>query len=408
MNAAQIQLINFLSAAIHDERLDIDQVKKINFKSIIDEAEAHNIKGLVYSAINKNNISKYIDKEQLEQWKKETFFTAVYQIQHIKQISHVLEIFNKEKIPVIVLKGLVIRDIYPKPELRTMCDADILVHKEDLDKVKKQLLKLGYIEYGITKAHIVFEHIKYPPIEVHWFLTYEDFFKKNVLCENEIWKKTMKVKVGGTEALSLSFEDIAVHLCLHMAIHSASSGFGVRQLCDLVLLVEKKGDLIDWSSFVNKIREYGIDKFTMAIFTICRILFNMTVPEELNSIKLVKRELLNLLIDDIFESGVHGNRTLSKMFSNKMAYNSHDKVGNNSWGILKRFIMFVFPPINKLSDRYAYAKKYIILLPIAWIHHFFSGVFSKEYSFFSKIKFLVSTVHISKKRNKILKGLELI
>lgn len=408
MKNLQIQIINFLNAAIHNKNIDINQLKKINWKLVTDEAEAHNVKGLIYSSINKNNISKYIEKEDLEQWKKETFFTAIYQMNHIKQLSHVLEKFNKEKIPVIVLKGLVIRNLYPKPELRTMCDADILVHKEDLNDVKKLLLDIGYIENGSTKSHIVFEHRKHPQIEVHWTLINEDYFKGKGIMEDRLWERTIKVKVGATETLSLSYEDLAVHLCIHMAVHSASSGFGVRQLCDLVLLVEKKGHLINWTSFSDKIRECGIYKFTRAIFSICEMLFKMIIPEELNNILAPEKELLDLLIDDIFASGVHGNRSLSKMISYQLAYDSNDTKGNHSLVLLNRFRMFLFPPINKLSDRYAYAKRHIILVPIAWIHHFFSGVFNKEYSFFSKIKFLVSTVHISKKRNKILKGLELI
>lgn len=90
MNITQIQLITFLSSAIRDEKIQVDSKVKIKWKSIIDEANAHNVKGLLYSAVNKNKDLKYLKKENLEQWKKDTFFTAVYQIQHIKQISNVL------------------------------------------------------------------------------------------------------------------------------------------------------------------------------------------------------------------------------------------------------------------------------------------------------------------------------
>lgn len=408
MNNTQIQLVNFMSAAIYDERIEVESVEKIKWKSIIDESQAHNVKGLLYSAIKRSKHLKYIEKEDLEQWKKDTFYTGIYQIQHIKQISNVLKIFNKEKIPVIVLKGLVIRELYPKPELRTMCDADILVHKEDLNKVKKILLEVGYSEGGVTKAHIVYEHTNYPPIEVHWTITYEEFFKGEVLLENEIWENAMKVKVGDSEALSLSLNDLAVHLCIHMAIHIAIGGFGIRQLCDLVLLVEKKGHLIDWSSFLNKIEACGVEKFTMAIFQTCSQLFNMKIPREFKNINIVEKELLEPLINDIFSSGVHGNRNLSRMFSNKLAYNSHDSEENNNLGILKRFILFLFPPVNNLSDKYAYAKKYIILTPVAWTHHLLCGIFNREYSFFSKIKFFLSTIFISRRRNKLLQWLDLI
>lgn len=407
MNITQIQLIQLLSAVIHERKVEIDSTEKIKWKSIIEEAEAHNVKGLLYSAINKSEYLKYVEKESLEQWKRYTLFSGVSQIEHIRQISKVLKVFNKENIPLIVLKGLVVREFYPKPELRTMTDADVLVKKEDLDRIKKILKDLGYIESGATEAHIVFEHEAHYAIEVHWTLTDRGYFKGQPVFENQIWENTMKVKVGDSEALSLSFEDLAVHLCIHMAVHSVSSGFGIRQLCDLVLLVEIKGHLIDWSSFLNKIKKCEIEKFTMSIFSVCRQLFNMTIPQELNNIKLVEKELLKLLIKDIFSSGVYGERSLSRMFGAYLYNNYPNLDSHNSVGIVKGFIMLLFPSKNKLSDRYSYAKKNIILLPIAWIHHFVRGIFNEEYSFLSKIKFLVSTVYTSKRKNKLLHQLEL-
>lgn len=411
MNSTQIQLINFLSAAIKGERIEVDSMEKINWKSIIEEAEAHNVKGLLYLAIYKSKYIKYIEKESLEKLKRDTFLTAVYQMEHIKQISNVLNMFNEEKVPVIVLKGLVIRDLYPKPELRTMGDADILVHKKDLNKVKKLLLELGYIEKESSKSHpfhAVFEHSKYPSIEVHRALGNKNRFKGEPIFENGIWQRAIKVKVGNSEALSLSFEDLAVHLCNHMARHSIRSGFGIRQLCDLVLLVEKKGDLIDWSSFINKIRAGRIEKFAMSIFSICRKLFNMTIPQELNSLELDDKERLDLLINDIFSSGVHGRRSLLKSFSCQLACKSQNINSNNYLGTFKRFRMLLFPSIDELSDRYAYAKKHNILMPIAWNHRFLCEIFNKEHSFYDKIKVLVAAAYISKKRNKLLKWLELI
>jgi hypothetical protein len=407
MNITEIQLVQLLLSAIHEGKKEIDSTQIIKWKSIIAEAEAHNVKGLLYSAINKSEYLKYVEKESLEQWKRDTLFTGISQIEHIRQISKVLKVFNKENISVIALKGLVVRNFYPNPELRTMSDADVLVKREDLNRVKKLLNDLGYIEAETTEAHIVFEHAGHYDIEVHWTLTDMNYFKGQPVFENQIWENTIKVKVGDSEALSLSFEDLAVHLCIHMAVHSVSSGFGVRQLCDLVLLVEKKGHLIDWSSFLNKIKKCGIEKFTISIFLVCTQLFNMTIPKALNNIKLVEEELLTLLINDIFSSGVHGKRSISRMFGNQLAYNSSNLDSLNSVGIVKKFIMLLFSPNNKLSDRYSYAKKNIILLPIAWIHHFGRGVFNKEYSFLSKIKFLVATVYTSKRKNKLLQELEL-
>ena len=54
-----------------------------------------------------------------------------------------------------------------------------------------------------------------------------------------------------------------------------------------------------------------------------------------------------------------------------------------------------------------YAKKYKILTPIAWIHHFCVWAFSSDYAIKDKMKFATSAMSISQKRNNLIKKLEL-
>ena len=60
-----------------------------------------------------------------------------------------------------------------------------------------------------------------------------------------------------------------------------------------------------------------------------------------------------------------------------------------------------------MNEKYNYAKKYKILLPIAWIHHLFEGINNKDYSLISKIKILTNTIFIAKKRQNLLNWLEI-
>ena len=72
-----------------------------------------------------------------------------------------------------------------------------------------------------------------------------------------------------------------------------------------------------------------------------------------------------------------------------------------------RFLKLLFPPIGKLSNRYAYAKKNSIFLPVAWFHHILAGIGHKEYGLKDKARFLKSAVFVSIRRNKLLRKLEL-
>ena len=291
-----------------------------------------------------------------------------------------------------------------------MCDADILVHEEDLDKVSELMDSLGYIKYKEKEhhgAHIVFTKGK-TVLEVHWTLINDSFFAGDKsFFEENLWKDAIEVEVGGVKTLSLSLEDLAVHLCTHMVVHLAYIGFEIRQLLDLVLLVEKKGDMIDWKSFLYKVKVCGIYKFTIAIFTICNKLFDMDIPNVIAKEEKLKEEYIDLLIEDIFASGVHGKKDSDRIFASEFAFDQGEGAADGYFSILKKFMKLLFPPVNSMSDKYTYAKKCIVLAPIAWIHHLFVGIFNNEYSFSRKVKIATLTVTVANKRNKLLKELDL-
>lgn len=401
MNKIQTQLVSCLDAAIHGEKIEVNVNKYIEWKSLIEEAKIHNIEALIYSSISSKSL-KNIDDRLLDIWKKNTFMSGAYQINHINQISNVLRRFNEERISVIVLKGLVIRDLYPKKELRTMCDADILVKVEELDNVRNILYNLGYQESGSSEIHLDFKKGS-SNIEIHWTIASEDYFEEIPDFEMDMWKNTIQVQIGNSYALSMNDEYLALHLCIHMAKHIRYRGFGVRQLCDLVLLVEQKKNLINWDNFIEKIKLCGVYKFTVCIFMICNKLFGMEIPNNLDDKSLVDDKCLNLLIEDIFSNGVHGRGNSSATVAKELA-RTH---GNYKYSILQRYITFLLPSTEELSIKYNYIEKFKILTPIAWGIYFFKKVFSSKYSILDKAKFLIFGINISKKRNRLLNWLEL-
>ena len=401
MNEIQSYIIKNLNYSLRGKKMDIPLNDEFNWAELIEECRQHQILSLVYSGISKESL-KNIDNNILEQWKKETFMSGVYQINHIKQISSVLNIFDANNIPVIVLKGLVVRDLYPKSELRTMGDADILVHEKDLDKVSSILTGLGYVEYNRNEFHIEFcKGNSY--IEVHWTLANENIFDEIVEFKNELWERAVEVNIGDSKALSMCDEDLLLYLCIHMAKHFIDGGFGIRPVCDVMLVVEERGKFINWNSFIIKAKRIKIDKFIMSIFAICNKLFSMSIPNELQKYKVREDKYINLIIEAIFESYVHGSRDKVTAVSKYLGYKSYSK----KFSSIAIFRHLYFPPIEKLSERYRYAKKYKLLLPVAWIHRFVNTIFRKDYSLSDKVKLFMQGTNISKKHSELLNWLEL-
>lgn len=409
MDNTQRQFVNILSAGIRGKIAD-KYYDNVDWDEVVNLANNHKVEEITYLALRKSMLISRIGKERFNLLKKKAAITGIQQSRHISGLSEVFTKINEEKIPMIVLKGLVVRDFYPQPDQRSMSDADILVHKEDVEKVKQLLIDMGYVFLEDHKAshHIVLVHSKYPVVEIHWNLFKRDGFSDDLdHYERLIWKQAINVKVGEAEVLSLGYEDLALHLCMHMAAHLAATGFGVRQLCDLVLLVEKKGEEIEWNSFIMKARMYEFEKFSTVMFILCRELFEMKIPNDIDVSVVNNKKYIDALINEIFNSGVHGKKEMVNQFSTQIAFNFDDKDSNVTFGAIKRYFKFIFPPIESMSDKYSYAKKLKVLAPIAWIHHLFSGVFSKEYSFKEKFQFLTKGAFISINRNRLLDWMEL-
>ena len=408
MNTTEKQFIDLLSNSIRNEVCK-KKYDNVDWNELINLSRKHKIEGLIYSALNKAELLENIDEDKVKDLKKEVFFTGVTQISNMSKLEKVFNEFSKENVPVIVLKGLVVREYYPQPEQRSMSDADIFVKAKDLNKSKKILIDLGYTEIDAEASHHI-KYIKsgYPMIELHWHVMKRDGFSDELdLFEDDIWDRTIEVNVKGAKVLSLGYEDLALHLCMHMAAHLAASGFGVRQIADLVLLVEKKGHLIDWTLFINKAEEFGFKKFIIIMFKICNILFSMDIPKEMAVYKIDDEEMFESLISTIFDGGVYGKKDMASNFANQVAFNYKGKDSNATIGAIRRYFRFIFPSIETMSDKYSYARKIRILTPIAWIHHLFSGIFRKEYNFTDKIRFLTKGAKESVEKNKILSWMEL-
>lgn len=405
MDLVQEQIIKYIKSAINGKKITIHKNEDIDWNSIINLSREHKVEALVYSAIT-SETKNSIPEDLLNLWKKEVFISGVTQQNHIKEVEEILHNFNEENIEVLVLKGLLIRDLYPSPTLRTMSDADIVVKEEDLERSIQHILRRGYVEVERSPSHFVYSKVGCLPIELHWNLADEHFFKQINKFENDMWPNVENVNIGSAIVKTMNLEDLAIFQCIHMAKHIAYRGFGIRHLVDFTLLVTKRGNDIDWIRFIDRCKKYGIYKFVLEVMSACNILFEMEIPKKIAEFIKEDRIYLDKFIDDIFESGVHGKHDFVSSVASEFAYIA-DKEDVKNDSSLKRYMRFLFPKADDMSDTYNYAKKYKILIPAAWGHHLIRGLFNKNYSLKEKIKFTTETVSISQKRNDLINWLEL-
>ncbi|MGD0781279.1 MAG: nucleotidyltransferase family protein [Candidatus Aminicenantales bacterium] len=202
----------------------------------------------------------------------------------------VLKSLAADQLPVIALKGLSLaKNIYGDIALRPMSDLDLLVKEKDLVRAGRILLTLGYKPYfpvweSMSKTY----HHHLPPftnkngvmIELHWNIVTPDGPIKVDL--DGLWERARFIKLDAVEVLSLSPEDLFLHLCIHACFH-LQTGFDLIPLCDLAGLMKTPGDGIDWPVVMDRAARWGGRKCVYLMLLLVRDLLGAAPPERILS-----------------------------------------------------------------------------------------------------------------------------
>lgn len=377
-----------------------------DWEKIFEYAKAHQVYMLMYPSVKKLfRQGKGPGAEFMAMWEKNSLIAGIVQLQHIEETGNILNTLHESGIPVIALKGLVIRDCYAQPELRSMSDADIFVSPEYFDKAAELIQKNGFGETERDQKHIRFYDNQSLAVELHYKIAKGHFSGYAETWEDALWTNAMPVKICNASALSMSPADQLIHLLLHMAGHFINCGFGLRQLCDLCVFIKAKKDVIDWElvhKHINGFELYGFTRFT---FNACQRLFGVQLPLGIEFINVSDFEKIDAFIQDIFAAGVFGNGTMDRRVGALLVKKINFEKIKAIPGRFQRLRLFLFPKAESLGNRYSYAVKHHVLIPFAWIHRIFFSLIRKDVSVSYKSSFLQSLVLQGKhdERYKMLK-----
>lgn len=377
MDNNQQLLASILSAAIRSRKTDIS-VENADIKELFKLAIQHQVESLAYPTIKELFEHKQgADKKVLDLWKNDALKLALKQNRYMNGANKTIRTLADAGIPVIVLKGLVIKDYYPKPEMRSMMDVDLLIKEIHMNSAVKILRNIGYHKKGSDNKHTTLSAPRQLFLELHTCLIKEHFIDKAEHWEKSLWESCIDYNYDGVTVLALSFENHLIYICMHMANHMVSSGFGLRQLCDLVVYIEKNNDKIDWPEFLKKTEELGIEQFITTLMQTCKKLFDLEVPEKYK-LNIVEENNLNQFIEYVFSGGVFGKNETKRIIGSYYINAIGKSKIENKPGRFKRIITLLFPPYRYMCNKYKCLVKVPIILPVAWLYRIIINVFKRE------------------------------
>ena len=282
-------------------------------------------------------------------------YTAIFrQEKQEYELARICDALEEAEIDFIPLKGAVIRRLYPEPWMRTSCDIDILVRKEDFASAKKCMLEdLGYKQGKESLHDESFDSGGKVHIELHFDLLEDGRAESAAKIIQNVWSHTKSAE-GKEHRRIMSDEMFYFYHIAHMAKHFEDAGIGIRPFLDLYLLTRNEQNAEKRRALLA---QGGLDAFEEVARALTDAWFRGAELDRLG----MKAELF------VFKCGTYGSE------QNRILL-AKEKNGGRSGYILSR----IFMPYDSIKYSYPILKKHKWLLPFCQVARWFKLLSPKQ------------------------------
>ncbi len=245
----------------------VSHLNDVTVKQLYALAQKHDLAHFIALSVKKSEIK--LDNA-LSESGKIIIAKALYRYEQKQYcLNAVYEAFEKNGIDFVPLKGAVIAQYYPEPWMRTSCDIDILVKKDDITsaieilKANEWVLKekTVYNDYSLYFKDLVH-------LELHFNIR-ETFASLDKVLDL-VWDN-VETTQGFTHNFRQSNEFLLFHLLAHMSYHFIGGGCGVRSFIDIWQLTQKLQ--YDEAKLKKLCRAANIDRFCESVFELIKVWF---------------------------------------------------------------------------------------------------------------------------------------
>ena len=375
MEAVQELFLQAMKASLENKKVTWETaLEDQEWLALFQLAEAHHVLPLIYDAVYCCPAAQNSEGELFAPFKKRTVQMVMLQTQKTSEFLRLYEKLRAAGVKLCIVKGIICRNIYPNPDYRISGDEDILIPAEQFPLCHEAMLAYGMtlsepeqdinevyeVPYGKQGSPIYIElHKSLFPPESEAYGDLNRFFEG-------VTERLIEVPVQGSMISTMEYTDHLFYLICHAFKHFLHSGFGIRQVCDIILFANAYGDEIDWARIVKNCREIRAELFAAALYKIGEKYLSFDADKACYPV--VWRELdvdESAMLNDLLDSGIYGGANMSRKHSSNITLNavSAQKQGKKSGNhVLKT----VFPPAKTLEGRFPYLKEHPYLLPVAW------------------------------------------
>lgn len=251
-------------------------------------AKQQAVAGIIFESLIRNNIKI----------SKKSVFEAVALVGQIKKqnivvnygVCDLYDVFSSSDVKYVVVKGQTAASYYPDQLLRQSGDIDYFCDNYNFPLSQKAINQVWGVdgERNCSEKHVHFDRngVMY---EGHFELL--DLYNKR---KEDYWKRLLTedsgttVTIDGRQIKTLSPTLHVLYIFLHLYHHLMSLGVGLRQFCDMAVMLHYAKEEIDMSALRRNLHELGMEKAWKACGSI--LVDNLGLQEDELGFSLAKRD----------------------------------------------------------------------------------------------------------------------
>lgn len=295
-------------------------------------------------------------------------------------ICKISQTLTNKNINHVVLKGFSVSQYYPYTNSREQKDMDIYVIPDEFERAATALVDLGF-ERIRRRYHDIFFNKSGLMVELHHQLVDYEYIDLPLSLDQILFESKTNLKINEVDIPILNRNMNYIHNFVHLLVHVSYFGASIKNVFDLVLIYRSL-DRYEIQLIEKTLGEFNLLSAHYSLLGLFELIFSIKQEDDIIKAK-VEQNIQNaeLLYETIISSRADG------IVDNieKIGRYEYIKFKKSSW--LKKLQHYLIPDENTLSDRYSYAKKSKLLLPVAWIHRFIHSLLRSDLSISQKLTY---------------------
>lgn len=389
-----------------------EEIAEADWRSLLHLARAQRILPMFYHAVR--NCPSWPPNQNLEKaTRSEVLSNVMVQTTKTVDFLSLYEKFLEAELHPLVVKGIVCSTLYPHPDYRLSGDEDLVITSSQ--SIACHNILLGHGLHPIREGEDITsqEEAGYQKPE-SWLYTevHRSLFASDAQAYGELnqffaqaFSQAIVQEIQGIPIWTLDHTHHLLFLILHAFKHFIHSGFGIRQVCDIVLYANAYGAQIDWDYVLHSCQAAHAHLFAASLFQLGEIYLTFDPKKSCISPSWQRLHTdCHPILEDILSGGIYGASDAQRQHSATITLNAvaASKAGKSS---RPRVFSSLFPSYKYMAGLYSYLKKHPYLLPVSWISRI--AKYQRETSK-SKTGGATQALHIGSQRVELLRQYDII